>query len=279
MHLSKAVSRISKGAAVALFERLGFSWERARIPAASTTSVDRAVFRYRKMLARFVFDASALEGNPFTYPEVMTLMDGVTVGGHRLADQQQVLNLAAAGRELFDLVRTGTFRLDKAIFDRLHGLVAKDEALEWGHFRGEGKYTDTTPRVALGDGEFTPSHRTEPGADNLKALFRNGAKALETGISCPRERAMAFFLFGALQQFYFDGNKRTSRFMMNGILMTRGMDAISVPAACAQEFNERMIGFYVTGNATDMMEFLIDCQITELSDSENGESEQPSVSD
>jgi len=39
---------------------------------------------------------SRLEGNPITWPEVKTLMDGVTVGGHRIDDQRQVLNLADA---------------------------------------------------------------------------------------------------------------------------------------------------------------------------------------
>ena len=71
---------------------------------------------------------------------------------------------------------------------------------------------------------------------------------------------MAYFLFGALQQFYFDGNKRTSRFMMNGILMSNGVDAISVPAARLQDFNEKMVGFYTDKEATEMMGFLIECQ-------------------
>ncbi len=71
---------------------------------------------------------------------------------------------------------------------------------------------------------------------------------------------MAFFLFGALQQFYFDGNKRTSRFMMNGILMSQGLDAISVPAARAKDFNEKMVRFYLEKDATEMMHFLIECR-------------------
>ncbi|WP_216360876.1 hypothetical protein [Acidithiobacillus marinus] len=73
------------------------------------------------------------------------------------------------------------------------------------------------------------------------------------------ERATAFFLFGALQQFFFDGNKRSSRFMMNGVLMSHGIDAISVPAAKAQEFNEKMLRFYLSKNATEMMDFLAGC--------------------
>lgn len=57
------------------------------------------------MLAEFVWDAAVLEGNPFTYPQVKTLLDGVTVGGHRLSDQDQVIRLAVSCTELYNLVR------------------------------------------------------------------------------------------------------------------------------------------------------------------------------
>jgi hypothetical protein len=72
-------------------------------------------------------------------------------------------------------------------------------------------------------------------------------------------RATAFFLFGSLQQFFLDGNKRTSRFMMNGLLMTEGIDAVSIPAVRAAEFNSRMVDFYISRNATEMMAFVLDC--------------------
>jgi prophage maintenance system killer protein len=78
-------------------------------------------------------------------------------------------------------------------------------------------------------------------------------------VSNPFERATAFFLFGSLQQFFFDGNKRTSRFMMNGVLMSQGIDAVSIPAVRAAEFNSRMVDFYITRDATEMMAFVLDC--------------------
>ncbi len=59
----------------------------------------------------FVWDAAVLEGNPFTFPEVRTLLDGVTIGGRRIADQEQVLNLAESSRRLLAMVRTGQFEL------------------------------------------------------------------------------------------------------------------------------------------------------------------------
>lgn len=100
---------------------------------------------------------------------------------------------------------------------------------------------------------------TEKGAKRPNDVFTDGIRALEEDVPNPFERASAFFLFGSLQQFFFDGNKRTSRFMMNGALMQEGIDAISIPAVRATEFNSRMVDFYVTRDATRMMAFVMDC--------------------
>jgi hypothetical protein len=66
-------------------------------------------------------------------------------------------------------------------------------------------------------------------------------------------------LFGALHKFFFDGNSSTSRLMMNGVLMSNGIDAISVPAQRAGDFNEKTVGFYTSKDATEMMAFLAEC--------------------
>lgn len=243
-----------------IFDALGFRWDRLILPQhVPTYSLERVCFRFHKMLPEFVWDASFLEGNPFTFPEVKTLLDGVTIGGRKLSDQEQVLNLAESAKELLARVRHGKFALDKATFIYLHGLVARNEALEWGVFRGEGKETNYTPDVSLGEqGRHSPLP-TIAEAPVLNAVFNQGLWALETEVPNPFEKALVFFLFGALQQFFFDGNKRTSRFMMNGILMSAGIDAISVPAAKAQEFNEKMVRFYVGKDGSEMMTFLACC--------------------
>ncbi len=106
------------------------------------------------------------------------------------------------------------------------------------------------PSVYLGKEERYWPLPTEEGAAELNRVFAEGVAALSTEVSDPRARGMACFLFGALQQFYFDGNKRTARFMMNGILMSHGVDAISVPAARLQDFNEKMVRFYTDKDTT-----------------------------
>ena len=241
-----------------IFAALGFRWDRDAVPKqVPQHSIERATFRMHRMLPQFVWDASALEGNPFTYPEVQTLLDGVTIGGHKISDQEQVLNLAEASRRLLTMVRAGQFELSKAVFTEFNGVIARREAPERGVFRGEGRETNYTPDVGLGQsGRYTPLP-TLPGAPQLNRVFLDGTAALKE--CAPFERATAFFLFGALQQFFFDGNKRTSRFIMNGVLMSNGMDAISVPAAKAQAFNEKMVRFYLSKDASEMMAFLADC--------------------
>lgn len=243
-----------------IFNTLGFKWDRKQaeieLPVYSTEVV---CFDFHKNMAEFVWDASMLEGNPCTLPQVQTLMSGITVGGIRISDQEQVINLAKSCKKLLEMVKQDTFVFDRPTFLELHAILAKEEALEWGVFRGEGKETHYTPHVALGDQGSHKPLETQPGAANLISVFDHGLRALTQ--HCPNtfERGVAFFLFGALQQFFFDGNKRTSRLMMNGIMMSHGLQALSIHAASAQEFNEKMVRFYKHKDATEMFEFLANC--------------------
>ena len=225
-----------------LFSTLGFHWDRAAaneyLP---IHSIERVTFRYHRMLPEVVWDACVVEGLPFSFTEVKTLCDGVTVGGKRISDHQQVQNLAESSRYLLQTVRAAKFTLNKANFTGLHGLAARNGVPLPGRFRGEGQGA---------------------GVDLTEALnnrFENGVNALQTAVQQPFERAVAFFLFGALQRFFPDCNMRTSLLMMNGILMAEGVDAISVPGARAREFSDNMLQFYEHEDASEMMAFLRDC--------------------
>jgi Fic family protein len=164
-----------------------------------------------------------------------------------------------SSKHLVSLVRSTRFTLDKSTFCALHRIVARNDALDSRVFRGESADSDWTPYVALGDaGRYTPLP-TEAGALELNRIFATGVRALSEQICNPLERGCAFFLFGALHKFFFDGNSSTSRFMMNAVLMSSGVDAISVPAQRAGDFNEKMVGYYTSKDATEMMAFLAEC--------------------
>ncbi len=219
---------------------LGFVPAAPAVPAIpASPGVRRVVFRARKLLVGLVYDAAHLEGSPYSFPEVQTLLDGITVGGHRLEDQRLILNLRAAWDAVLKDVLAGAFRLQCEPYSRLQGLVAAEEALAWGSFRtGSVTVAGTTTRTA-------------PPASQLEDRFERGLAVLEA-MPHPVVRGINFFLFGAFNQFFWGGNQRTARLMMNGGLLSAGFDVISVPARARQEFNEAMLRSYDTADGREM---------------------------
>ncbi|MCY4509491.1 MAG: Fic family protein [Acidobacteria bacterium] len=225
---------------------LGFKLPDFQIETRTPGSVHRACFRARKVLEGIVYDTVALENNPFTLPEVKTLIEGITVGGHKIEDKHQVLNQAHSWRRLLQQVETEAFvpftdGLDSTL--QLHALVAKDETPKWDELRTES--------VGIAGTSNEP-----PLADTLQ----RAAQALRN-VNCIHTQAIATFLFVAHNQLFWNGNKRTGRLLMNGLLLSAGHDVITVPAKKRQEFNTKMLRFYDTADSSEMVEFLVPCSL------------------
>lgn len=233
----------------------GVSWDAARIDLGriGRSSSSRARHRFSAVLPDLVWNAAALEGNTFTLPEVRTLLDGVTVGGHPIEDERQVFALVDGYTHLDALVASQGFVLSKVVSDDLHGRVAVHEAIESGAFRGEGDVGGGgAVRLASGgvvDG--VPQGELEERFASICAFVG----ALED----PRERALAYFAAATRSQFYFDGNKRTARLMMTGLLMSEGYDAMSIPFVRQFEFNQALDVLFTRDDATPLMAFVADC--------------------
>lgn len=195
----------------------------------------------------FIYNTSALEGNAMTFPEVQTLLEGITVGGHKLSDEQQILNQNRSVNLLFELIEKNEFIIDKYTFLKLHDKVAEKEAMTWGEFRVSG--------VNIGGTDYIP-----PQASELDSIFEDGSNEIKMIIH-PIVRALAYFLFGAKNQFFFDGNKRTSRLMMNGILLDNGYPILNIKAQDKLEFNKAMIEFYDNDNTNETIVYLRDYYI------------------
>jgi Fic family protein len=195
----------------------------------------------------FIYNTSALEGNAMTFPEVQTLLEGITVGGHKLSDAQQILNQNRSVNLLFTTLEKSEFRIDKPTLLKLHGKVAEEEAITWGEFRTSG--------VNIGGTEYIP-----PKAGELSSIFENGVHEIQK-IEHPIIRAITYFLFGAKSQFFFDGNKRTSRLMMNGILLDNGYPILNIKAKDKLEFNKMMIAFYDKDDIKKALDYLVNYYI------------------
>jgi len=208
-----------------------------------TPDKKKYLFLAKKDKVDFVYNTAALEGNAMTYPEVETLLDGITVGGHKLSDEQQVLNQNRSVELLFTILDDDTFSLTQDVLFQLHAEVAKNEALTWGKFR-DGN-------VNIGGTDYLP-----PDASALDGLFKDGVVAIND-IKHPILQGLTYLLFGARSQFFYDGNKRTSRLMMNGILLSNGYSMLNIKAKDRLEFNKQMITFYDSGDYLPTLQYLL----------------------
>ena len=205
----------------------------------------KAIMLARRQLAEFVCDAVNLEGINFTLPEIQTLLDGITVGGHTLTDQQIALNQGNTWRTLFKWIENDQFEITVEKVCNLHSIAAKEEALEWGKFRSGG--------VTIAGTNYMP-----PKANLLLDLFDQMVKKA-FNMSDIYDQAIHLFLTMARSQFFYDVNKRMGRFIMNGLLLSNGYPAINLPAKRQLEFNQLMLNFYDTGDQRPMNAFMRSC--------------------
>ena len=203
---------------------------------------DKLLMYAKKLLPELVFNMASLEGNPFTYPEVQTLLEGITIGGHKLSDEQQVLRIRDGWSYVFKAVTKEVLNINKELFNTLNEIVAKDEALISGTFRNG--------QVRIGGTEFFP-----PKAEELDKIFDEELNVLLERSMSSIDLAFDIFLWGALNQFYYDGNKRTSRLVANSILIHNGQGIFNVKVKDRLEFNTLMVDFYDNQDADKIFEF------------------------
>jgi len=149
------------------------------------------------------------------------------------------------------MVTTGTFALTPDVARTLQGIAARGEALQEGVFR--------SGPVGIAGTAYRP-----PSGDGLAVVLeRSFLKMAESAarLANPYERGMAVFLHVARSQSFWDGNKRTGRLLMNGVLLAAGQDIITVPAERRLDYNQKMLAFYESGDGTEMMKFLSILQI------------------
>ena len=202
------------------------------------------LFLAKKDKVDYIYNTSALEGNTMTYPEVETLLDGITVGGHKLSDEHMILNQNNSVQLLFDLLENNKFDLTKQTLCLLHKKVAYQEALKWGKFRDAN--------VRIGGTNFLP-----PDFKLLDSIYIKNLEFLNE-IKHPIVKAIVYSLFNAKNQFFYDGNKRTARLMMNGILLDNGYPMLNIKAKDKLEFNTQMIKYYDSDNLMNVVNYLVE---------------------
>lgn len=199
---------------------------------------EQSRFLAKKKWDENVYCGMRMESRAVTFPQTKTILEGVNVPGVRLDDIQAILNMRDAWRFLLDTI-DAPVTVDYLC--KLNGFIARNEALTWGELR--------TGQVSISGTDYVPPIPSlEDVKDGLAAIMDQDATATE--------KALMAFCWGARGQFFWDGNKRTSLTLANKIMLESGAGMLTITETHMEDFNRLLVGFYNTGEAGELMDFL-----------------------
>lgn len=213
---------------------------------------ERAIARFHARGAEAIYNDAHLEGMGFTLPEIEDLLGGTHVPGHTEGELEQVADMKKAAAYLVNRVLEGPIEPSQKISDDLHMFIAGHLNIPTMEFRGDQRLRYDGPLVTLGRGEKFRALD----ARVLGPVLESGLDRIRA-IPHPVVRGATWAAFSAYHQFYFDGNKRAGRYVMNAVAMSHGFDAILVPAARKPEYETIIVGALRSGDLTEHIAFLL----------------------
>lgn len=201
----------------------------------------------------YIYNTVALEGNTYSYIETETLLSGVTVGGHTIKEENEILNQ----KEAWGFVLNGAFAQSKiavtaGLIKDIHWRVGKDTVVNPGQYR--------TGRVKIGGTDYIPPKTREEIENLIKSSLSYFANPKE---EIYLKGIISHFIIALIQPFY-DGNKRTARLLMNLIFLQNNYPLFSVPVKMRQEYVGAMIKGYETLNIDELVGLLSNLLIKNL---------------
>ncbi|TAL51308.1 Fic family protein [Patescibacteria group bacterium] len=174
-----------------------------------------AVEKLRDQLRiEMTYNSNAIEGNSLTLKETfLVINEGLTVKGKPLKDHLEAKDHYQALEYLYDLIENGKHHtLSEHLVKQLHTLIVQETDKEWA-----GRYR--TSNVIIGGADHTP-----PDALEVPQLIQDLIKWFSTERKKLHVVELAALTHHKLVYIhpFFDGNGRTSRLLMNLVLMQDG---------------------------------------------------------
>lgn len=200
---------------------------------------EQSLFLAKKKWDENVYCGMKMENRAVTFPQTLTILNGVNVPNVQLDDIQAILNMRDAWKFLLNTVKEPvTFEY----WCKLNEYIARNEALEWGKLR--------TGSVGISGTDYEP-----PVPNKEKTIGE-----LESILSAPdvssTDKALEAFTWGARGQFFWDGNKRTSLMLANKILVSSGAGIMTITDKHMEQFNALLLSYYNTGESEELKQFL-----------------------
>ncbi|MDU0366874.1 hypothetical protein RWH45_06575 [Microbacterium sp. KSW4-17] len=216
------------------------------------TSVERAEARFRRRIGEAIQGDAFLENITYTLPEIEDVLGGTHVPGHTEGEELQVIDMKKAADSVLWRIRERPTQPSQELSDGLHMLIASNLNLASLLFRGDQRERYNGPFVRLGRGRKFQALDARLTHDVLDA----GLPRI-LSVEHPVVRGATWAAFAAYQQFYFDGNKRTGRYVMNTVAMSHGFDAIVIPTSAREQYVNEVVNALETGDLTSHIAFLL----------------------
>ncbi len=202
-------------------------------------TVEENIFVAKRNIVDYIWKSARLEGINVTFPQTYAIIEKARVTGVDVDDILKITNLKRAWQIVFDNIEA-PLTLD--LICKIHGEVARDEALKWGELR--------TGRVYISGTEYIPPIPDKCNVE--KELLRLNE------IEHPTERAIETMFWGMKSQLFWDGNKRVSMLAANKIMIENGCGIISIPNDQLEKFNDVLCDFYSNNTLSEAKKFVYD---------------------
>lgn len=200
----------------------------------------------------WTYNSNGIEGNTLTLRETQVVLEGITVGGKSIKEHLEAINHEKAILFLDDLVKDNE-PISEWNIKNIHQLILKDIDNE-----NAGRYRKENVTIK-GATHIPPDYLKVPELMEKLILTYNTWSEYHPIIQ-------AALLHGELVKIhpFVDGNGRTSRLLMNLVLMNNGYNPVIIKKESRLKYYEALDKAHTTGNYTDFVKLVTKLEIEML---------------
>ena len=202
---------------------------------------EQNIFLAKRNIVDSIYKSSHIEGIDITFPETQKIFDGGNVSKLRIDEIQTINNLKNAWLFVLNSINN---KNDLNLLKSINSLVGSNLVDNAGNKRNYN--------VSVGGTDYKPEIPDEKKVEKyINDTISDSSKTIT-------DRAITIMCYLMRTQFFNDGNKRTSMFFANKILIENGKGIISVSVDQDVEFGNKILEFYETNDNTKLKKFIYD---------------------
>lgn len=202
---------------------------------------------HESLVLQWTYHSNAIEGNTLTLKETKVALEGITIGGKTLREHVEAINHRDAILFVEDLV-TKQQPLDEYSIKSLHQLVLKNIDAD-----NAGRYRQVNVLISGANHKPPQAVQVPEQMEAFIEWYTTDAQTLH-----PVERAARVHGEFVKIHPFTDGNGRTSRLLMNLVLMQSGFPATVIEVEQRLAYYEALDTAHCTGDYSSFIALVVD---------------------